>query len=82
MSKDVKFVLDLHGLNDLMKSAWMQEVLDEKAQEVVSRGASMGATLEYRTHLGSFTAITNIYPADAESAKHCSEHRTLENALY
>lgn len=82
MSKSVKFVLDLHGLNDLMKSDWFRDVLAEKADEVTNRGAAMGVTLEHSTHLGSFTGITNVYPADKESALKCAENKLLEKALF
>ena len=82
MSKDVKFIHDIHGINELMKSEWMQEIINEQAEAAVGRGSQLGVELETRTHLGSFTAIANIYAADADSAKKCSENRLLEKALY
>ena len=65
-----------------MKSEWMQEILNEQAEGAVERGAQMGVTLGYRTHLGSFTAITNIYPDDKESAEKCADDMLLEAALF
>ena len=84
MSKSVKFVLDLHGLNDLMKSEWMQGELNEAAEKAVNRAGAMYLDCEYSTHLGSFTAITNVYPATPESAKRCMENgnNMLAIALY
>ena len=82
MSKDVKVVLDIHGINELMKSEWMQEILNEQAEGAVERGAQMGVTLGYSTHLGSFTAITNVYPDDKESAEKCADDMLLEAALF
>ena len=82
MSKDVRFVLDIHGLNDLMKSEWMQNEINEVAEQVVGRGTSNGTDLEYRTHLGSFTAITNVFPATEEAAKKNLDDNSLAVALY
>lgn len=82
MSKDLKVVLDIHGINELMKSEWMQEILNEQAEGVVERGAQMGVTLGYRTHLGSFTAITDIYPDDKLFARKCADAMLLEAALF
>lgn len=81
MSKNVKVVHDIQGINQLMKSEWFQEVLEEVGQSVIGRSSGMGVEAEMRTHLGSFTAITNIYPADEESAKTNWENRTLTKAL-
>ena len=52
------FKLNLRGLNELMKSEWMQGVLDEKAQEKI------GGDVEYdfRTHVANYVALTNVYP--------------------
>ena len=82
MSKDIEVKLDIRGINELMKSEWMQEILNEQAEDVVNRGEQMGVTLGYRTHLGSFTAITNIYPDDKESARKCADDELLEKALF
>ena len=82
MSKDIEVKLDIRGINELMKSEWMQEILNEQAEDVVNRGEQMGVTLGYRTHLGSFTAITDIYPDDKESARKCADDELLEKALF
>jgi len=82
MSKSVKFVLDLHGLNELMKSEWMQGELNEAAEQVVSRAGASYMDCDYRTHLGSWTAITNIYPATPEAAKMNLDTNLLAVALY
>lgn len=82
MSKDIEVKLDIRGINELMKSEWMQEILNEQAEDVVNRGGQMGVALGYGTHLGSFTAITNIYPDDKESARKCADDELLEKALF
>lgn len=82
MSKNVKFVLDIKGLNELMKSEWFQGVLNETAEGVVSRAEAQGLSASYRTHLGSFTAITNVYPDDEESIKKNLQDNSLAIALY
>lgn len=82
MSKNIEVELDIRGINELMKSEWMQEILNEQAEDVVSRGGQMGVTLGYSTHLGSFTAITDVYPDDKESAEKCADDMLLEAALF
>ena len=52
------FKLNLSGLNELMKSEWMQGVLDEKAQEMVGGDGEY----DFRTHVASYVALTNVYP--------------------
>lgn len=52
------FKLNLLGLNELMKSEWMQSVLDEKAAEVVGGDGEY----DFRTHVASYVALTNVFP--------------------
>ena len=78
MSK-VKFELNLKGLNELMKSPEMQKILDDKGEQA-ARAA--GTDYDKRTHLGDYTAITNVYPTTKEAAIDNAENNTLLKALY
>ena len=76
--KAVEFKLNLPGLNELMKSSAMQEHLT-RAGNAVANAAGVG--YEARTHVASFVAITNVYPASAEAAKENYEDNTLLKAI-
>lgn len=65
MAKSFEFELNLPGLNELMKSAEMQKVLDQKGAQVA--GAA-GNGYNKRTHVADYVAITNVY-AETEAAK-------------
>lgn len=78
MSQKVRFELNLKGLNELMKSEEMQEVLSNKGAEVASRA---GSDYAYRTHLANWVAITNVYPNSPEARKENLENNTLLKAL-
>ena len=75
---DVKFELNLQGLNELMKSPEMQAVLDE-AGERVRQAAGEGYTTSSRK--GRFIGFCNIYPEDSKAAKDNSANNTLLKAL-
>lgn len=75
---NVKFELNLPGLNELMKSAEMEKILDE-AGEAVANAA--GAEYGHRVHQASFVAICNVYPDSEESAKENYEENTLLKAI-
>lgn len=75
---DFDFKLNLAGLNELMKSAEMQSVLEDAGQRVASApGGSYGS----RVHTASFVAICNVYPEDANAAKDNAKNNTLLKAL-
>lgn len=74
----VVFKLNLAGLNELMKSPEMQEVLTAKGAEVASKA---GSDYGYRTHVADYVAITNVYPKTPEAAKDNYENNTLLKVL-
>ncbi len=78
MSSNVKFELNLPGLNELMKSGEMQSILDAAGSAVAS---SAGSGYGHRTHVASFVAICNVYPETKEAAKKNYEDNTLVKAL-
>ncbi len=75
---DVKFELNLQGLNELMKSSEMQAALDAAGERVRS---AAGDGYETSSRTGHFIGFCNIYPATKEAAKDNSENNTLLKAL-
>ena len=77
MSKNVKVKIDIKGLDELMKSAWMQDELNELASAVCGRADGYN----FRTHTASFVAITNIYPETHEAYMDNLANKTLLKIL-
>ena len=82
MSK-AKFELNLKGLNELMKGAEMQGVLQEKGNEVASRAQSMCPNGEYRvrTVTGNYIATAYVSAQNWEAIHDGFEHNTLLKAI-
>lgn len=74
---NVKFELDLKGLNEVMKSSEMQSALMEAGQAVAS---AAGSDYEAEVHTASFVAISNVYPVSKDAAKDNYENNTLLKA--
>lgn len=74
----VKFELNLPGLNELMKSEPMQEVLDQYGASTANRA---GSDYAFRTHVADYVAITNVYPNSKEAALENARDNTLLKAL-
>lgn len=75
---NVRFELNLPGLNELMKSSEMQSVL-EAAGKAVANNA--GSDYAVRVHNASWVAIANVYPNSKKAAKENYENNTLLKAL-
>lgn len=66
---DFRFELNLAGLNELMKSAEMQGVLENAGEMAAGIASNMsGEDFESRVHTADFTAICNVYPNSAKAA--------------
>ena len=76
---NVKFELDLKGLNELMKSPEMQGVLNDAAQKIAG-AAGDGYEVE-AAHPIQFVAIASVRAATYDSYYDAMENRTLENAV-
>ena len=76
---NVTFKLEVSGLNKLMKSSNMQEILNN-AGERVAAAAGRGQ-YGHRTHKATYTAIENVYVADREAAEDNADNNTLLKAL-
>lgn len=73
-----EFKLNLHGLNELMKSDGMQAALDAAGEKVLA-AAGDGYGTSART--GRFIGFCNVYPDSAEAAKDNFQNNTLLKAL-
>ena len=77
MANNVKFELNLPGLNELMKSAEMQSALLEAGKAVAG---SAGSDYAAEVHTASWIAISNVYPDSKEAAHENFEQNTLLKA--
>ena len=84
MSKKVDFKLNLKGLNELMKGAPMQNVLQQKGKQVESAAQSMCPEGEYNTRTvgGYWIAKTYVSTENYEALEDSREHNTLLKALH
>ena len=73
-----KFKLNMPGLNELMKSAEMVNILQEAGNAVAS---SAGGDYGARVHQANWVAIANVYPTSRKAAKDNYENNTLLRAL-
>lgn len=80
MSKkgNVKVVLNMAGLNEIMKSPEMQAHL-QKAGERVAQKAGPG--FEAHTHVADYTALCYVDPVTREAEKDNYENNTLLKAV-
>lgn len=84
MAKKVDFKLNLQGLNQIMRSEDMQNILDEYGQEICAR-ANAGKVIdeaEYKcnTYPIRWIAVSNIGPANAEAGIDNLKNNTLLKA--
>jgi hypothetical protein len=75
---DVRFELNLKGLNELMKSSEIQAVLD-KAGEQVANAAGSDYAASGKT--GKYIGFSNIYPDSKRAAHENYTQNTLLKAL-
>ena len=76
---EIRFKLDLKGLNELMKSPEMQGVLNDAAQKIAG-AAGDGYEVE-SAHPIQFVAIASVRASTYDSYYDAMENRTLENAV-
>ena len=75
---DVKFELNLQGLNELMKSPEMQAALDEAGARVASIAGSDYAT---SAKTGRWIGFCNVFPNSRRAAHENFQDNTLIKAL-
>ena len=78
MANDVKFKLNLEGLNELMKSSEMQSALLEAGKAVAS---AAGEDYAAEVHVANWIAISNVYPESRKAAHENYEDNTLLKAV-
>lgn len=78
MANDVKFKLNLPGLNELMKSPEMQSALLEAGQAVAQ---AAGNDYAAEVHAANWIAISNVYPDSKRAAHENFKDNTLLKAL-
>ena len=78
MSKNVKFELNLAGLNALMKSEEMQGVLNQAADKIAA-AAGDGYEVE-AAHPIRYIGIASVRPASREAYRDNLENNTLLKA--
>ena len=78
MAKKVEFELNLPGLNALMKSAEMQNVLDKKAKAVQT---AAGDGFNHRTYPINWIAVSTIFPDTQKAKQDNLRDNTLLKAL-
>ena len=83
MSKRVKVELNLKGLNQLMKSDNMKDVLQEAAETVAGSASVLaeGEPFGVDVHEADYVAIASIYPGSQGAAQANFEENVLLKAL-
>lgn len=74
---DVKFELNISGLQEIMKSGEMQAALSDAGAAVAQ---AAGSDYAYRVHTASFVSLCNVYPDSKEAAKENYETNSLLKA--
>ena len=81
MSK-VRIELNLPGINEVMKSEAIQEVLQQCGNQVAAKAAAMdGTDYAASTHTINWIAVTNVYPNSEDAAHKNYRNNTLLKAL-
>jgi urease alpha subunit len=78
MAKNIEIELNLKGLNELMRSEEIQNILDQ-AGEAVATAAGVG--FGHRTDVIRWIAVTNVYPATTEAYRKNMKENSLLAAV-
>ncbi len=77
-AKVVKFELNSAGVQELLKSAEMQSILEGKAKE---KAGEAGEGYACSVHVGQKRAYANIYPDTKEAYQDNLKNNTLEKVI-
>ena len=81
MSK-VRIELNLPGVNEVMKSEAIQDVLQQCGNQVAAKAAAMdGTDYAASTQTINWIAVTNVYPNSDDAAHKNFRNNTLLKAL-
>lgn len=75
----IKFKFNLSGLNELMKSAEIQGVLNDAANQIAAQ-AGEGYEVE-QAHPIRFVAISSVNASTWDAVRDNSENNTLQTAM-
>lgn len=73
-----KFKLDRKGVRELLQSEWAMEVVESKANEVLSR---LGDGYEVDTYTGKKRVNASVRTKSLQAVRDNAEHNTLLKAL-
>lgn len=76
---NIRFQLDLRGLNELMKSREMQKILDDAGTRMAGT-AGRGYESEGAHPIG-FVAINSVYAGTARAKRDSKKYDTLNKAM-
>lgn len=76
-----KFVFNLEGLRELMKSSEMQASLSDAGNAVASTANASVGGYETDTHVAPYTAVCTVYPSDRDAGLDNYLHNTLLKAV-
>lgn len=79
MASKNRFELNTNGVRDLLKSAELQRVLEEKAAEIAARA---GEGYGYDSKVMETRVIASVFTMDAETAREDAENDTLLKAVF
>lgn len=85
MSNKFKVELNLAGVNELMKRAELQDMMQSLGEQIAARAEEMsskpGAEYEAKTKTLNWIAVTNVRAANHEAFVENLENNTLLRAL-
>ena len=78
-----EFELDIKGLQELMKSGEMQQILQETAASVASKASMQtgGENFGQDVRVASYVAIGTVFPQSEAAAKASYQDNVLEKSL-
>lgn len=80
MSKNVRFVLNLPGLNALMKSGEMQSILNAAAESIANTAGDGYEAVVEQAHPISFIAIASVRTKNKKGRFDNNQNNTLLKA--
>lgn len=79
----VDFKLDIKGLQELMKSSEMQQVLNETGSSVAEKASLMtgGEAFDHKVRTINYVAIGTVFPQSETAARASYQDNVLEKSL-
>lgn len=78
---NVTFKLEIGGLNKLMKSSNMQEILNNAGERVATAAGGGEYKYIHSTHVATWTALGDVAVANKKAAEDNADNNTLLKAL-